>query len=56
MGELTVDRKRKALDTVCIHESETSDPETIERPIAISRYGTSTPDDENRNGVCYNYN
>lgn len=52
MGDLTVDTKRKALDTVCIHTLETTDPETIQKPTAISRYGT--PDDENRNGVCYN--
>lgn len=51
---LTVDTKRKVFDTVCIHTSETTDPETIQKPTAISRYGTSTPDDENRNKVCYN--
>lgn len=54
MGDLTVDTKRKALDTVCTHKSETTDPETIQKPTAISTYGTSTPDDKNRNGVCYN--
>lgn len=54
MGDLTVDTKIKASDTVCIHTSETTDPETLQKPTAISRYGTSTPDDENRNKVCYN--